>query len=233
MQSQTRARYPIGACGTMAKYNGYFEKLYREMYNSGLERREKIEASISLPASMIVIFSGVLWFYSRCAINHDWDGWCIAFCVLCSLLFVALLFATYFLIRTLFNYGYGYILSPGQVWAYGLEVRKHYRQSGQSDVEGLTEKQVRAVLRGQYIEAGETNWRNNVRKSGYRHKMYTALVIAVFLFLVSLPPFLVLYSETHGEVQRVEVLNWPNREEQQPDGGNVTDGQPLESTELQ
>jgi len=172
----------------------YLESLFKEMYSRELERAEKIYANLSLPAAIIVGLTSLTWFYFASTAGSEWGVLRVIVCVVCAALVVCLTCAGYFLVRAVFKYENGFVLSPGQLEQYVNEVRAHYEAYGANQVEARTETHVRSVLRAQYVQAGQLNWMNNARKSDYRYKMHKALVVALAILVASLIPFALFHS---------------------------------------
>jgi len=186
----------------------------KEMYYYELERKASIEGSLSLPLGVIFVLAGALWYMIKNAPVFGYTVPHILFYLFLSFLAVGIIFAVYFIIRAVWSYSYGYVMSPqelverlDELKQYYLEQEGYWKKKTGKAIDVLAREYLDDDLHSHYIEAGQMNWEKNNSKSKYRHSMYKSIVVSVAFLLAALVPYLAITLPDRNNVQKIEIVN--------------------------
>jgi hypothetical protein len=191
----------------MTNLNKYTEKLFRDMYWKEFDRKDKINANLSLPAGILTVLAGVEAFYMQNFPFPKWTLCTISFVVLSVALFISIAFAVYYFIRAYhLGYAYGYIPNAEEIAKYASDLKKYYESIQSTDIDEKVENDLRVFLTAEYSKYGTINTQNNDEKSKYLHHANIAISISLIFLFLSLFPFYIVYHST-SKIQKVEAVN--------------------------
>lgn len=148
--------------------------LYEKLYFHEIDAREKLNARLQTPLTLIVSFVGVLAFMLQ---NYEHLGFstaAIVFLLLLGLATTALAFATFFFIRSWYNNTYSFVPAAIETELYRETLKKTYAQY--EDGEQLAAEHFSDYLMNYYVQASSENTKCNDRRSIYLHKTSGALI---------------------------------------------------------
>ena len=171
----------------MNVYNDYFYQFFKNMYHYELDRRDNIEQSLTYIISVITVICGVGIYFLNNLPFFESLFWSIAFFISYFLLMESILISTYFFIRTVHNYSYGYIPKPKEIDDDINKFEKYYLDinTNENEIPELIEEDIRNFLISWYIEASQKNTVNNDLKSYFRHMTYNSIIISFIFFILS------------------------------------------------
>ncbi len=220
----------------MTKLEKMIDAQLAEMYRFELDKRDKIESGLSLPAGILLAGAGVTWFYLKTLPALTWAFWDGTFVVFGALFALSILAGFYCLTRCIWSYEYAYLPSGGKLLAHYKKVREDadsYQRELQAymtahpeyqpDTTDLDERDanlLRVSLRESYADAAEINRNNNTRKSKYRHHLNgTLIAMGLFLLLSVLPLGILTYNGARRQptyavklvpaIHKVRVVGFP------------------------
>ena len=170
----------------------YLQDLLKEMYHSELERRDKINEGIALPAGVLAALVGVGAYYVEKLPPGDSPTLLVVFWASLSALMLAIVVAGYFLVRTLWNHTYALVTTPGNLARYAAELEGYHKELGRAELNRCIEEDLRSELLIRYARYGEINARSNHRKMRFLHLAHSMLICALVAFLVNTVTFYVL-----------------------------------------
>jgi len=199
--------------------------LFKESYYFELDRKDKINANLNFPITILVLVVGVLSYYLNNLPNLNHDFTSVIFYISVFALIVNICFCFYFLYRCFTGYGYDYVSPTTEIDRYVNDIHKY---NSQVDEKGKmnVDHELTALLIEQYCRCATTNSQNNIRKTGYLRSTSVSLLCAVIIVAISTFPFFILKYQLSSEVQKVEITNLKdiampennNKPEQKPQG---------------
>jgi len=223
----------------MSTPSQYLETLLREQYHSEHLRRDSINQSLALPLGVVVLLFGYVAYCAKALFLSCW-GFCgFVLAGAAVLLMLALVCASYCLVRSIWGYGYGYIPSGDKIVAYAEAIQEHYPDFSKNQKLALVEDRVRRLLMAEYAKHIARNSQNNKTKSKYRHWAMVCITAALALVLLSLPALCVEYrsqaltdrdkenkmaDKDNDKGQKAEVPE-PQSDEPKPPTGEIIKGE--------
>lgn len=177
----------------------------RRTYEMEIERKDRINASLSLPAGVVALLAGVVALFAE-KVPQNLPGIAGAIFAIAAVgLLVAIVVAIFFLLLAYIGRGYYYLNTPvewrGQVRA----LEDYYQNNDRNNIQALIEEDIERNLLSQYEESAHENFENNRKKLGYLNNAKIAIACGLVALLISVVPY---YLLTHGEkTHRVHVTN--------------------------
>lgn len=167
--------------GKIPKYDAFQE--YKEMYHFELKRKNELTNRLSIPIGIvIVVFGGLFYIFKN--ISKPFDLLEIIELALSSISCIFILIAVYFLVRSYFNYAYGYVPTAQQIENWRNELLEYYEQLEIELPDEEADKHVKDHLRNKYAEHAHRNTLNNDNKSTFLHKANLTIICSiVFIFV--------------------------------------------------
>ncbi len=160
---------------------GFYEKLYFHEIDS----REKLNARLQIPLTLIVSFAGVLAFLLQNYWHQGFSASALSFLSLFALSFVAWCFAAYYFVRSCFGNTYSFLPDAQSTEAYRQQLcvlYKSYENGAQVASDYFSD-----YLMSYYIQRSTENTNCNDRRCIFLHRTNYALIITaaftVFSFL--------------------------------------------------
>ena len=190
----------------MTNLSKYTEELFKEMYWKEIERKDKINSQLSLPAGILLALAGVGAYYIRNSPSSHSGLWNISFIVLSAFLCISIVIAVYYFFRAYhLGYAYRYIPTPNEIYRYALDLKSYYESIQESNIDKMVENDVRGFLTAKYSEHCTENTLNNDDKSKYLYRTNVAILISLIILFFSLIPF---YKVCHSgvKIQKSEIV---------------------------
>ncbi len=190
----------------MSEIGQYTTAFFGQTYWKEFERRDRLNASLSLPAGVVILLAGVVGYYLQNLPEGTLDLWARFFVGSVVVLSLFLLISVYFLVRAYFNHRYGYIASPKEIEEYIDALYEYYHELEPDDLRVVVESDFRAFLAREYARCGAVNTNNNDRKSGFVHRANAFIVASLITLVVSLLPYFVTYYR-QPRIQKIQIMN--------------------------
>lgn len=181
-----------------------FYQFNKEHYFFEVNRRHQLTSALAIPIGVLTFLGGVLLVLAK-----DLES---PFSMLATIQFILIVVSAilmsvtiYFLIRSYFNYSYGYIATPKELKEHFEALVIYYSNIGES--KQSAEKELEEYINSEYAAHTHRNTQNNDTKSSYLHKANGFLIASlVFIILAGLP--YVAKSIMNGtEPQKIEIVN--------------------------
>lgn len=191
----------------MTNLSKYTEELFKDMYWKELDRKDRINSNLTLPAGILTVLAGVGAYYIQHFPSPQWELWTISFVVLSLFLCITIVFAVYYFSRA-YHLGsaYGYIPTPKEIAQYILDLKNYYASIKEPNIDELVEDDLRIFLVSKYSEFGTMNTQNNDEKSKYLHRSNVMISISLVILFFSLFPFYMVYH-SDSKMQKSEIVN--------------------------
>ena len=187
-------------------------QFYKEHYFHEANRRHQLTNALAIPVGVLTIIGGALIIVAK---YLDTPLTCIEIFTLVFLTIASILLLTtiYFLIRSYFNYSYGYIATSQELKDYRDKLIEFYK--AESNPEEKAEKDIEEYINSQYAEHTHLNAQSNDLKSYYIHKANGFLIATLLAAFVSSIPYVVDTVIKPTEPQKIEIINFNGREDTQ------------------
>lgn len=175
--------------------------LFKDIYYAEHTRKDHLHQSIAHPLMIGSLLYGAFFYFlfSLPSINEG----CISaiFFLFFSLSFIVLLLATFYLIRSYFNYSYYHIPMPHEILDYEKKLRGYYSEKlskPSNEIENRINIDLENFLLDEYLRGGQLNGEKNDTRSAYLHWANFLIIIAGILLAFSFAPF--YYLHQHQEI---------------------------------
>ncbi len=180
-------------------------EFYKEHYFYEAERRHKMTSALNIPIAIITALAG-----ASMVIAQDVKV-PFRFIELCQigLLFtsvIAISLAIYYLIRSYFNYSYGYIATTEQLRQYYHKLSDYYQgtntQSNQSAKTDFEE-----FVNCEYAKYAHQNALNNDQKAYFIHRANGFIIIALIVVFIASLPYVIRTIGAPSKIQKIEIVS--------------------------
>lgn len=169
---------------------------FKENYFFEIDRKNQLARVLNIPFGLLVILgSSLLYIVKNTSIPFYW------FEALPIILgFIIMIFVIYFLIKSYYNYTYGFVASSE-------ELKKYY-----TDLCAYNQKEADKIflefVTSEYSKYADINASNNDKKSSYLHKANGALIILLIFVILAWLPY--VWKDMHKAkiIQNVKIVNF-------------------------
>ena len=177
----------------------------RRTYEMEIERKDRINASLSLPAGVVALLAGVVALFAE-KVPQSLPGIAGAIFAIAAVgLLVAIVVAVFFLLLAYIGRGYYYLNTPVEWREQVRALEDYYQNNDKNNIQALVEEDIERNLLSQYEESAHENFESNRKKLGYLSNAKIAIACGLVALLISVVPY---YLLTHGEkTHRVHVTN--------------------------
>lgn len=181
---------------------------YKEHYALEVARRHELTGALTLPLGVLSLLVGGLVVIAK-EIHAPLDGWKIFQLIALTASFIAVATTTYFLIRSYFNYAYGYVPTPKEIRDYREKLVAYYVSMRLSNdaASKKADKETLEYIDTEYATHAHRNIQNNDTKSAYLHKANGALILSMIFTVAAGLPHLAGSIAAPPAVQKIEVVN--------------------------
>ncbi|MDE2829080.1 MAG: hypothetical protein OXN20_03060 [Gemmatimonadota bacterium] len=174
-------------------------------YEMEIERKDRINASLSFPAGIVALLAGVVALFAE-KVPQSLPGFAGAiFVIAAGSLLIAIVIAIYFLLRAYIKWDYYYLSTPLEWREQVHQLEDYYQHNDRENIQELIEVDIKRNLLDQYEESAHKNFENNQEKLSYLNKAKIAITCGLVALLISSVPY---YLLTQGEkTHRVHVTN--------------------------
>jgi hypothetical protein len=161
-------------------------EFYRDVYYRELDHRDKIESSLTLPATVLSLVLGGAAYYLGASWPPGQGFWPVVCLLVSFALIAACALGAYNLIRVIYpSRKYYYIPTTGNIDAYVRETREYYRAKGIEKPDGIVAHDLTKELAGSFMEKAHVNAWSNYGKREYRYRAFRWLSIALLLLCLN------------------------------------------------
>lgn len=178
-------------------------ELYKNHYFFELSRKDQLASAVTIPAGLLTIIGGAIVTIAH-TIDMPFTRLEISELILLGLATVCVFISIYFLIRSYFHYGYGFIATTLEIKKYKEELEDYYQ--GTKKVNKKVNCEIEEFINNQYVKHTDLNTRNNDRKSSYIHKANWALILSLVFTILTGIPFVIKSAIDSEQVYKVEIL---------------------------
>ena len=191
----------------MAATDDYLEALYKGLYESELERSDKLDAQINLPTAVVTGLLAVSAFYIEHFPKLQRRIGVILF-VLCLGAYGAFLVgAMYCLIRSYFNQKYKWLPSPGRVQQNVDQLREYYEALDDGlDVDERVKADIQHDMVNVYKQSGAFNRDTNVIRVGWLHWATRWIIASIVTLVISRSVYYLGVAESKPQELRITGL---------------------------
>jgi hypothetical protein len=182
--------------------------LYEKLYETEWQRREHLQAALSIPLGILVLLGSGLLVLVRQFDTRDavlklvfWPTFVLA----CA----AFATATYMVVRSFYGYVYSRIPLPSELYRHHEALKAHYEALGKPS---LADQEFELYLMRRYINAGDRNSVHNANRGEYLHKANRSIVLALSATALCAVPYAIAVRATRSEPQRVEIVRFPEQQ---------------------
>ena len=183
-------------------------EFYKCHYERELTRKTELTAALSIPVGIVSLLVGSLLVMAKeLRLPHAQlelvQGAAIALSALASLA------STYFLIRSLHNFAYGYVATPLEIQQYQASLTAFHESEGMAspDAKKLAEEETLEYVDSEYAKYADRNAKNNDIKSTFLHQANSAMIAAVLFAAVAGGVYVFNSISSPLPVPKVEVVN--------------------------
>jgi len=193
----------------MGADDSYTNDFFRDMYNSEIDHKYKLDSADNLLVGILLALSGVGIYYLKVLPCCNLGAAEYIFLVFCGLFVAAFACAVIFVIASFWPRDKEYIASPNEWGQYvdGLKAYYTYYHT-EEESERRVARDLAKLLRQKYLEAGEVNRNLNIRIMAYQTwAKYSITAAVVLLLLNAIPTYFIQCAKT--ETQKTEVTAFP------------------------
>jgi len=181
---------------------------YKEHYFLEATRKGELTNALSLPLGILSLLIGGLMIVAQ-GIHLPLNKVAIFLLVLIAIAAIFILRTIYFLIRSYYNYEYGYVPTPLEIKTYKEELYTYYVSLGDSPADAVKKADSEALqhVDSEYAAHADRNAKNNNRKSSFIHNANSSLIGAIIVTLTVGATYIVTSIRTVSGPQKVEIVN--------------------------
>jgi len=183
-------------------------EFYKTHYERELTRKTELTAALSIPLGIISVLVGALVVMAKelhlpLSPLELLQGTAIGLGALASL------FSTYFLVRSLYHFAYGYVATPLEIQQYQARLVAFHVSEGMlpADAKNLSEEETLDYIDSEYAKYADRNAKNNDIKSTFLHQANGAMIAAVLCAAVAGGAYVFASLSSPAVVPKVEVVN--------------------------
>lgn len=179
-------------------------QFYKEHYFHEANRRHQLTSALAIPIGVLTVIGGALIIVAK-SIDMPISRIELFTLVFLVIAFILMLITVYFLIRSYYNYSYGYIATSQEMKEYCEQLIYFY--GADPDAEKKANADLEEWINSEYAVHTHRNVLNNDRKSGYIHKANGFLLVALLATFVSGVPYAIDTIIKPTEAQKIEIIN--------------------------
>jgi len=181
---------------------------YKEHYCLEAARKYDLSNALSLPLGILSLLIGGLVVVAQ-GIHVPLSNIDVLQLALMAVAAAFILLSAYFLVRSYYNYEYGYAPTPLEIKTFKEGLVAYYVALGETPAAAVKKADEEALehVDAEYAVHADRNAKNNNRKSSFIHNANGALICAIASTLAVGVTHLATSIRTASEPQKVEVIN--------------------------
>jgi heme/copper-type cytochrome/quinol oxidase subunit 4 len=186
-------------------------EFYKELYFHEIDRKERLDSSVSIPITIITAIIAVMYFLIS---NFDYTlgiSLSISFIITIVITLIFLIISIYQLLILYNNlssgYKYSYFPFVSDLNKYQNELRDYYSDLGEDKAKGDSE--FNEYLKDNIIKHIDYNIIRNDSRSLTLYKTKKYLLFALLFLFLTLIPFGINYFQKPEKPQKIELVNKP------------------------
>lgn len=183
-------------------------EFYKDHYERELTRKTELTAALSIPVGIVSVLVGALVVMAKelhlpLSSLEVLQGTAIGLAALASLV------STYFLVRSLYNFAYGYVATPLEIQQYQTRLTAFHEGQGMllPDAKALADEETLEYVDGEYAKYAERNAKNNDIKSTFLHQANGAMIVAVLCAAVAGGAHVFTSLTSPAAISKIELVN--------------------------
>jgi hypothetical protein len=183
-------------------------EFYKSHYELELARKADLTAALALPVGVLSLLVGALVVVAK-ELHAPFSLVESIVCAAAGLSAVASLVSTYFLIRTLYNFAYGYVATPLEIQTYQSSLTAFHTGNGHpvEEAKQLAEEETLEYVDTEYAKYADRNAKNNDIKSTFLHRANGAIIAALLFGSLAGGAYVFKSISSPEQVPKVEVVN--------------------------
>jgi len=203
-------------------------EFYKNHYFFELNRKDQLASAVTIPAGLITFIGGAIIAILN-TIDKPFNCLEITELFLLILATVAILVSIFFLIKSYFNYGYGFIATSLEIMKYKKELEEFYNDD--EDKDKIVQNKIESFVNKEYVKYTDLNTRNNDRKSSFIHKANWALIFSIILMVLAGIPHVVKSAIDGDLVYKIQIVKKQNGNNIMADNEDDSNEQSQQETE--
>jgi len=203
-------------------------EFYKNHYFFELNRKDQLSSAVTIPAGLITLVGGAIIAIFN-TIDKPFNCLEKAELFLLILATVTIFVAIFFLIKSYFNYGYGYIATSLKIMTYKKELEDFHKDDEGADK--IVQDKIEDFVNKEYVKYTDLNTRNNDRKSSFIHKANWALILSIILIVLAGIPHVVKSAINGDQVYKIQIVKKEKGNNIMADDENDSNDQSQQETE--
>ena len=135
----------------------YLEQKLKERYEFEFEQKDRIEAKIALPVTIVIFLSSSIIYYAKNPLKFDCSSWYTIFMLFALIFIGSMLVTVYYTMRTLIPYYYKHITEPEKLLEYYNKLIKHYNdeKTDNQKAETLILNDLKQSMTDEYLKSAQ------------------------------------------------------------------------------
>jgi hypothetical protein len=181
----------------------------KEHYFFEANRRHQLTGALAIPVGVLTVLGGALLVIAK---DLDTPLDALEKTQLALIVFSALLMGVtiFYLVRSYFNYSYGYIATPKELGEYFGSLVEYQSQNGGTRQDA--ERELEEYVNSEYATHTHRNTEKNDLKSSYLHKANGYLIASLVFVVFTGLPYVAKSVVIGSEVQKIEVVNYNSQQ---------------------
>ena len=185
-----------------------FSAFHKENYFFEIERKDKLNGSLSFPVGIIALMGGAVSVMAKAISLPPSDGQKILI-VLLVLAGLCLVVSCYYLVRTYWGHPYKYMPYSGELLDYRKGLCDFYVASGKAQqvADSTSDQELLDYITAQYAAGATFNAKSNNTKSATLFKANAFIIASLVLAVSAIPSYLYHQLTSSPPTYRVELTN--------------------------
>lgn len=183
-------------------------EFYKSHYDLELTRKTDLTSALTVPVGILsLLIGGLIIMAKELHVPLSSTEKTVAVAIAASA--ISLVVSTYFLVRSLYNFAYGYIATPLEIQQYQADLIAFHEGAGMSspDAKKTAEEEALDYVDSEYAKYADRNSKNNDIKSTFLHRANSAMIAAVVFAGVAGVAYVYNSVVMPAQVPKVEVTN--------------------------
>lgn len=183
-------------------------EFYKCHYELELTRKTDLTAALAIPIGVLSLLAGGLILMAK-ELHSPLSPAEKFIAAATAVSTLAVIVSVYFLVRSLYNFAYGYIATPLEIRKFQADLVTFHEGEGMSaaDARELAEEEVLEYINGEYAFYADRNAKNNDIKSSYLHRANGAMIMSVIGAGVAGAAYVYNSVQTPAAIPKVQVVN--------------------------
>jgi hypothetical protein len=203
-------------------------EFYKNHYFFELSRKDQLSSAVTIPAGLITLVGGgIIGIFST--IDKPFNSLEKAELLFLILATITIFISIFFLIKSYFNYGYGFIATSLEIMTYKDKLEEFHKND--KDSINIVQGKIEDFVNREYVKHTDLNTRNNDRKSSFIHKANWALILSIVLIVIAGIPHVIKSAIDGDQVYKIQIVKKQKGDNVMPENENDSNDQSQKETE--